>query len=409
VAGQDYKSTLPIEHPAIAYEQEEEPASLGALARGLTARTLTASSEPGVNGPLSPLLAALGISAESQMLVFSKTSVQAARVSPSHPRAVYFSDDVAIAFVPGAPTIELAATDPVRGTLFYTLARDGSDAPTLTRQASCLRCHRGANTAGVPGMYVGSVIPGPTGAPVADDTAIITDHRTPFADRWGGWYVTARRGEQLDRANAVATDPAAPSMLQRESRQNLTTLAGRFPPAGYLADASDIVALMVFEHQTQMLNLITRVGWEQRMAAATAGPTATTPALDADIEELVSYMLFRDEAPLVEPVEGTTRFARTFAEAGARDRRGRSLRELDLRTRLFRYPLSYLIFSPSFDALPDHARNRIYRRLYDLLSSGRPLWKGVVSPADRQATIEIVADGKANVPDYWRRTRPRGR
>ena len=389
-AGQEYKSTLPIDHPAIAYLEATEPPALAAVSRRLAAGALKPSRGERADAFLSQLLAELGISVHSQMLVFSKTSVQAARVSPAQPRAVYFSDEVAVAYVPGAPTIEIAAVDPVRGTMFYAVPTDGGAAPVLTRSATCLRCHRGANTAGVPGTYVGSVIPGPTGTPVSDDTAIITDHRTPFADRWGGWYVTARRGEQPDRANAVATDPATRTLL-RESRQNLTTLAGRFPTAGYPTLTSDIVALMVFEHQTQMINLLTRVGWEARMAAAAGGAAATTPGLDADIEDLVRYMLFLDEAPLVEPVEGTSDFAREFAARATSDADGPSLRELDLKTRLFRYPLSYLIFSPSFDALPAAVRDRIHRRLHDVLSGDQPLWKSPVSPADRQTLIRLVS------------------
>ena len=116
-------------------------------------------------------------------------------------------------------------------------------------------------------------------------------------------------------------------------------------------------------------------------------------------------MLFLDEAALPEPVEGTTTFARTFANRGPRDARGRSLRELDLKTRLFRYPLSYLIFSRSFDALPDTVRARIYRRLFDLLTGDGAAWQGRVSAADRRAAIDIVGAGKAAAPQYWRRAR----
>ena len=404
-AAQEYKTTLPIEHPAIAYDQGPEPAALAGLGKALSAFPRKASEPNRMDAWLAPALAALGIGVDSQMLVFSKTSVQASRVSPSRPRAIYFSDEASIAFVPGAPTIELAAVDPMRGTLFYALSADGGGGMALTRSATCLHCHRGPNTSGVPGMYVGSVIPGPTGAPLPDDTAVITDHRTPFADRWGGWYVTARRGEQPDRANAVATDPALPFLLQRDTRQNLATLAGRFPTAAYAADASDIVALMVFEHQTQMINLLTRVSWQARIAIASGSADARTAALDTDIADLVRYMLFLDEAPLVEPVEGTTTFARTFASRGPRDPRGRSLRELDLQTRLFRYPLSYLIFSPSFDALPDAIRRRIYQRLFDLLMGDGAPWKGAVTAADRRTAVEIVGAAKPNAPDEWRRIR----
>src|SRR5262249_45313264 len=128
-----------------------------------------------------------------------------------------------------------------------------------------LACHQGYNTFGVPGLYIGSVIPAPSGAPLRDETAIVTDHRTDFKDRWGGWYVNAKRGEQRDRANAVAMNPADPTELVRESQQNLTSLIGKFKPTNYLAEVSDIVALMTFEHQTQMVNYFTLVNYQSRL------------------------------------------------------------------------------------------------------------------------------------------------
>jgi hypothetical protein len=309
---------------------------------------------------LPSLLAALGISTDSQMLVFSRTSFQAAKIGPRNPRAIYFNDEVAVGWVRGGEGIEVAASDPRQGAVFYTF-NDGK----FTHRDECLHCHYGPATAGVPGMFVGSVYPDAAGNP-SRDQAIITDHRTPFADRWGGWYVNAAHGEQKDRANAVAVDPAEPHVL--------STLAMRFNPAGYLSPVSDIVALMVFEHQTQFLNLLTRVAW--------AGG-------DGDVEGLARYMTFQDEVPLPEPLEGVSAFTKTFPERGTRDRHGRSLRDFDLKTRLFRYPLSYMVYSPAFAALPGDVRGRLWRRAFELLE-----------PADRAAIREILRDTRpAGAPD----------
>src|SRR5262249_55470686 len=156
------------------------------------------------------------------------------------------------------------------------------------------------------------------------------DHTTPFADRWGGWYVTARRGEPADRANAVAANPADPHTLVRESGLNRASLVGRIDPSRYLGPTSDIVALMVFEHQTQMTNPITRLGWQARLLpAAQVERGELPPGVAAEVDELVAYMLFSGEARLAAPIEGASTFARTFAAAGPRDRQGRSLRDLD--------------------------------------------------------------------------------
>jgi hypothetical protein len=361
-AAQEYKATLPADHPAIQYPRKRADDAAASLGRQLERGSVRPLQSRGQTlGVLPALLERLHVNEDSQMLVFSKTSVQAARVSPDRPRAIYFNDDVVVAYVPGASTVEIAAIDRAQGPVFYTIANDRSARPEAARAGTCLRCHQGPNTAGVPGLYVGSVIPGPTGAPSRDDSAIITDHRTPFKDRWGGWYVTARRGEEPDRANAVAPNPADPETLVRESGQNLTTVAGLFDPSAYLTTTSDIVALMTFEHQTQVTNLITRVGWDARIAgqvnagSGSSGAASGGSTLDADIEDLVAYMLFAGEAPLKDAVEGVSSFTRTFPQRGPRDRRGRSLRDFDLRARLFRYPLSYMVYSAAFDALPGSA------------------------------------------------------
>jgi hypothetical protein len=155
----------------------------------------------------------------------------------------------------------------------------------------------------------------------------------------------------------------------------------RFSPAGYLSPTSDIVALMTFEHQTQMTNFITRLGWKARIGEG---------SIDSDLEALVRYMLFTDEAPLAEPIEGISSFTKTFPERGPRDAQGRSLRDFDLRTRLFRYPLSYMIYSRAFDALPDPVRTRVYRRLRDELAARNHL-----------DIIAIVRETKKGLPDFW--------
>ena len=399
-----YKPTISASHPAIVGLPPAGDA-VSRLVQRLTRGEVALERRADGQGYLASVLAVLDVPVDSQLLVFSKTSVQAARTSPERPRAVYFRDDVMVAHVPGTPGVEAIAIDPARGPVFYALTFGAGGAPSFTATETCVKCHHGPNTAGVPGVFIGSVIPGPTGAPLRDDTAIITDHRSPFADRWGGWYVTAMRGEPRDRANAMARNPAAPASLVRESGQNLTTLFGLVDPAQYLAPTSDIVALMTFEHQTQMTNLITRVAWQARVAHA-AQPLSplTHPALAQDVADLVDYMTFVDEARLPEPVKGVSTFTATFPSRGPKDAAGRSLRDFDLRTRLFRYPVSYLIDSPSFAALPDMARNEILRQVYDRLTGASADARRLVAPASaRRAALTIIRETVRNLPPYWRR------
>lgn len=384
---QEYLPDLSVNHPAIQYFQQPVSDAVAHLAN------VAFTDDPVRN--LSALLKSFGVNADSQALVFSKTSFQSSKIGPSNPRAIYFNDDVAIGFVRGSDSVEVAATDPKQGVVFYTVNLKKPGSPAFQRGEVCLKCHQGPATSGVPGVFVGSVFPNMSGSPSRVE-AIITDHRTRFEDRWGGWYVNATRGQQRDRANAVASNPAEPEVLDPEP-QNQTTLLKKFNPNGYLAPVSDIVALMTFEHQTQMTNYMTRLGWEARIAGQ--GGKSYDRTLDAMIE----YMLFVDEVLLPEPIEGVSTFTQTFPQRGPRDTRGRSLRDFDLQKRLFRYPLSYMIYSTQFDALPDPVRDRVYQRLYEILTGKDETPKFArLSASDRKAILEILRDTKKNLPEYWR-------
>jgi hypothetical protein len=220
--------------------------------------------------------------------------------------------------------------------------------------------------------------------------------------------VTGLTGGMNHKGNAVAIDSAHPDVLDMRNTQNLTSLAKRFEPAGFMSQASDIVALMTLEHQTRMTNLLIRAGWDGRVAEYDAADGAKGDGdagarIDQDEEEIVDYMLFVKEARLYDQIEGVSTFSKTFPERGPRDKQGRSLRDFDLEKRMFKYPLSYMIYSPVFDALPDAVRERVYRRLYDVLSGKDTNEKfNRLSAADRANIVDIVRETKTNMPDYWR-------
>jgi hypothetical protein len=237
-----------------------------------------------------------------------------------------------------------------------------------------------------------------SGMPAFRGAQRITDHRTPFEDRWGGWYVTGTHADMRHIGNAVGHDSAHPELLDLRDTQNLTSLAKKFDASGYLSGVSDIVALMTLEHQTRMTNLMIRTGWEARIA-----DPAGKAQFDTDLESLVTYMLFADEATLRGPVVGVSTFTKTFAARGPRDHQGRSLRDFDLQKRMFRYPLSYMIYSEAFDGMPDQVRERVYRRLYDVLTGRDQSEKFKrLSSEDRQAVLEILRDTKQGLPAYFK-------
>jgi hypothetical protein len=366
-APQVYESNLPADHPAIRYRSDPSADPVAQLAAELDRGESSLEFDVRLSF-LPSLLERLSVTSDSQTLVFSKTSVQEARISPRTPRAIYFGEDVAVAFIPGSETLELAAVDPAKGPIFYSLDARNTGKPRIVRAEGCLHCHQGPATLGVPGMYVGSVATRPSGRADFRLGSIVTDHRTPFPDRWGGWYVDGTTSE-THRGNSVSTDPEFTSSIS----------ALRFDAKSYPAATSDIVALMTLEHQTQMTNLLTRLSWEARL-------DSKGPALAARLEEVVRYMLFLDERPLSAPIRGASAFSETFPRRGPRDRKGRSLRDFDLEKRLFRYPLSYMVYGRQIQALPEPIRDRLFQRLHETLESD------LVAPEDRRAILEILAD-----------------
>ena len=352
-------------------------------------------------GYLPSLLNLLGINVDSQVLVFSKTSFQHTLIDPKHPRAVYFNDNVAIGMVQNGTVYEMMALEPSHGLAFYTLDTQKAERPTFQRRGvECLFCH-GPGNKGAAAMVVASVIPDAQGVPAYTSAFIDTiDHRAPFERRWGGWYVTGTHGSQQHLGNAVAPDPEHPLDLETANTQNLTSLAGKIDVTKYLTETSDIVALLTLEHQVGATNRLGALGVQYRQAERTGA--ADPKALDAGVHDLADYLLFVGETPLREPVKGVSTFSQTFARRGPRDARGRSLREFDLRTRLFRYRLSFMIYSDLFDALPAPIRERVYQRLYDVLSGrDKSSTYASMTAEERTAILEIVRDTKHNLPTFW--------
>jgi hypothetical protein len=399
LAEMDEHRWVPVDDPAIQYGDLPVDDPVARLAKRLESGQAKLEYAQGGLGYLPSLLKNLNLNIDSQLLVFSKTSFQQPKISPWTPRALFFNDNVAVGSVQGGDVLELAALDPRQGVTFYTLDAKRSAKPTFDRRSDCLQCHQGTTTLGIPGIMVTSVYPSGDGTPAFRGAALPTDHRTPFGDRWGGWYVTGTMGSERHMGNSVAHDSAKPRELDTAGSQNLSTLGRRFDSTNYLAKTSDIVALMTLEHQTRMTNLMIRTAWDSRVADR----TGKHDRIAGDVEALVTYMLFADERRIYEPIQGVSSFTKTFPERGPRDRQGRSLRDFDLQTRMFKYPLSYMIYSETFDAMPDVVREQVYRRLYDVLT-GKDQSKTFarLSDGDRGAILEILRDTKPNLPEYWR-------
>ena len=360
-------------------------------------------------GYLPSVLEALQIPVESQIVVFSKTSVQAPYISPANPRTLFFNDSVVVGWVHGG-FMEIAAHDPEQGVVFYTLDQSAAEnrtramvfapPPLFRRQDDCLGCHVSYATLGVSGMLTRSVYPDRNGVPVRQLGDFVTDHRSPLKERWGGWYVTGKNASVQHLGNMTIEIGQEPN--SKGIGTILPSLKNKFDADAYLSPHSDVAALMVFNHQMHMINLLTRVGWEVRLSTSRTG-AAVRPQLTAAVHELVDYMLFVDEALLSQKMEGTSGFQKVFESKGPWDRKGRSLRQLDLEHRLLRYPCSYMIYSDAFDALPKEARDAIFHRLWAVLSGEeRGASYQRLSLAERKSVAEILRDTKAGLPEYFR-------
>jgi hypothetical protein len=383
------------------------------------------------HGYLKSVLDLLKVPANSQTLVFSKTSFQYPKISPDHPRALYYNDDVYVGSVHDGKAIEIVSFDPMQGAIFYLLDEKQVDKPIFQRaELDCTQCHIAPATRGIPGVFLRSVSPTPAGGLAPRTASFVTDQKSAWKDRWGGWYVTGSLGG-ASMANAVVVPAATPASDDKTARPPATLsplAASSFEKADYITPGSDQVALLVLAHQTQMHNLITLTNYQTRLAlydvaqkangAGAADAPKGAPSLDAlpedarkqitaPSEQLLRYLLFSNETPLG-GLDGrkeltASPYAQEFAAHGPRDSKKRSLRDFDLHDRIFRYPCSYLIYSSAFDAIPDPAKGYIYHRLLQVLSGQdqSPDFANL-STQDRQAILSILLETKPGLPAEWR-------
>jgi hypothetical protein len=405
--------TYDTEYPALGYSGVATENAVAKLQARLDRGELKLAYKEG-RGYLDSLLGLLGIDPSSQSLVFSRTSFQVAGIRAASPRAIYFNDDTYVAWIPGSEMLELGSMDARLGPVFYTLPNQATapqqfDRPILT----CISCHDSLTLTGggVPRFILGSGYVGINGEQLTHEGRILTTDRTPLSSRWGGWYVTGTHGEQVHLGNILVRSANELVDLDKLRRGNLADLDALFDTRPYLTNKSDIVALLVFQHQMHMQNLISRVNFEVREALARAGKDSGAPGnaavelppdvqmqLQEYLDDLANGMLFVNAAGYAGKITGNSGFDKWFEARGPRDKQGRSLRKLDLTTRLFAYPLSYAVYSEAFDALPAYAKNYVYGRFAAVLSGQDASGAFAhLTAADRKSVQEILV---ATKPDY---------
>jgi hypothetical protein len=353
-------------------------------------------------GYLPALLDAFGAKKSSQILVMSKTSLQRRFITPENPRAIYFNDDVYLGYIPGAPVMEISAVDPKLGGTFYYIEQEKVRKPRFVRSADCLSCHGGQRSLGVPGHILRSVPTDATGELIPLEEVRDITQCTPLADRWAGYYVTGRHGKQPHRGNLIGEKDLAHFKEDALFKGNVTDLSKYLDTSKYHGSGSDILALMILEHQTHMHNYVARLNIEAVQMLAAYGHVRY---MRSQVDAFLRYLLFTEEFPLTAPIEGNPEFVKDFTALAIRDSQRRSLRDLDCKSRLFKYPCSFLIYSPSFDAMAGPIKEVILQKLHDILTGKNQddQWARL-KPEDRQAILQILRETKPNLPDYWRKS-----
>jgi len=346
------------------------------------------------------LLKALEIPASSQMLVFSTTSLQLSLISPSNPRALYFNEDVYLGHVPGG-RIEIVSLDPELGGIFYIFdVPKGLRPLRIERSERCMNCHANEDTGHVPGLVIKSVVPGPSGGSLTAYRLGQTGHAIPFDQRCGGWHVTGRHGITSHWGNLTGRFVAGDLVRVPNPPGE------RFKFTTYPVATSDILPQLLHEHQAGFVNRVVEASYRARTALHASGAKLAdeqAAELDEQARIVTRYLLFADEVSLPDGgVEGDADYKTDFLSNRRAAASGISLKDFDLRTRLFKYRCSYMIYSPVFTGLPAEMKQRIYRKLGEALSVESEDKEYAYMPvAEKKGIRDILKATLAELPDNW--------
>lgn len=406
------------EQPPISYSDSTAHDAISRLQDRLNKREL--KFEGTEKEVVAQVLKAMGISEKTQVVLFSKTSVQRVRISPQNPRAFYFNDETYIGYVPGG-LIEGAAIDPELGPIFYAFdptERSARQVQRFRRDQNCLSCHAANFTRDIPGVFVRSVFAEATGSPIFSAGSEVVDYTTPLEQRWGGWYVTGRHGALRHRGNAFASDNGKEVTLDVEKGANLDKLNQFYDTTLHLEPTSDIGSLMVLEHQLAFQQTLTRAVHEcRRMLHYQHGlqesfkePITDTPSYDSvksvfanNAQAVLDVLLYKDEAKLPDGgIKGSKAFVKAYQDGGRRTKDGRSLRDLDFKTRIARYRCSHLIYTEQFQKLPKPLFAQVVERLGHILTDPKPEKRyAYLADDERKAIAEILRETAPAITAAW--------
>lgn len=352
---------------------------------------------------LSSILKALDVPISSQLLVFSASSLQSEIINPRNPRALYFNEDVYVGYVPGGK-VEIIAMDPEMGAMFYIFdrLRPQGPVPPITRSDKCFNCHAGNATKRVPGLIAESLLPMLSGASLETYRRDEQGHQIPLEKRFGGWHLTGQHHLKDTLANTMGRTSSSRGF------EKIKIEPGRMSDLSlHLRPTSDILPHLVHEHQIGFENRVFHAAYVMRQLMSDGRgslPLAAKPQVEELAEQLAQYILFADEAKLPrEGIEGDPDFIREFQRNKKPIKAGPSLKDFDLKTRIFKYRASYMLYTDSWQKLPLALKERVYFKMAEGLREQNANPAYAYLPADEKRAIRtIIKETVPDLPSWWR-------
>lgn len=360
---------------------------------------------------LRKILTALDVPESSQILVFSRTSLQRELIEPGNPRAMYFNEETHVAWMPDGK-VEIISFDPAVGGIFFIEEPDRApDSPIrFTSQGGCFGCHGGAATNYLPGPLARSTYTSSEGKRLGQLRGHNRmGHQVPFPDRWGGYFVTGAPSSLGHLGNVFATREGGVFKTGPAAGPTRIDLGEFFDAKKYLRPDSNVLPLSLFDHQIEAHNLIMECAYRWRHLeyetvknGGIVNPE-TREKTDRAFDKLVRYLLFADEASIAgADLIVSADYQNDFRKDRKMDENGLSLKDFDLKTHLFSHRLSYMVYAQPFASAPAGMRTEIYGRLWNILAPEKaPAGYEYFVPGERAKIVSILKATKSDLPDEW--------
>ena len=315
---------------------------------------------------LNWLLNELYISKHSQLLVYSTTSLQLSRISPYNPRAIYFSDDLYLGYVPGGQ-IEVIGIDPQLGAIPYIFdlpQKNEIKHPKIYRSTRCMKCHASQEFGGSPSLLLSSVIPAHGGGTIDSFRKNSFGHEIQFKDRFGGWHITGHNPFPISWANQIG-------VMSNNKVGRIPNPPGKyFKWEKYPTKSSSIISHLLLEHQVGFTNRCIDIIYRYRELISKTSNLEIDQKRKKFISQgtgkLLNYLLFKNEVPLENfRITSNDAFLNDFQTSSNNSSK---LRRLNLKSRLFDYRCSYMIFSNSFSGLPLEFKIELFNQLFKIMA-----------------------------------------